>query len=102
MSSQTLSPLQHQILRLALANKGQLSNRQALHEIYGFPKSDRPVPGVFNPGEIGIKRYRAATAAVVKSFNRLAGRGLADRVYNHGIYLTKSGIRAAKSIRKGI
>jgi len=98
MSSRKLSPLQQQILSLALANKGQLSNRQALHQIYGFPTSDRPVPGVFCPAEIGIKRYRAATAAVVKSFNRLAERGLADRVYNFGIRLTKSGIRAAQTI----
>ena len=93
-----LSKLQQQILRLALANKGQLSNREALCKIYGFPTSDRPVPGVFRPAEIGTKRYRAATTAVVKSFNRLAERGLADRVYNYGIHLTKSGIRAAKDL----
>lgn len=82
-----LSPLQQQTLRLALANRGQLSNRQALHEIYGFPTSDRLLPGVFCLAEIGIKRYHAATAAVVKSFNRLAERGLADRVYNYGIWV---------------
>jgi hypothetical protein len=100
MSSRKLSQLQQQILRLALANKGQLSNRQALCEIYGFPTSDHTAPGVFSPAEVGIKRYRSATAAVVKSFNRIADRGLADRVYNFGIYLTKAGIEAARTIKQ--
>lgn len=102
MKAPKLSPLQQQILALALANKGKLSNRQALNEIYGFPKSDRPVPGVFNPGEIGINRYRSASTTVVKSFNRLAHRGLARRVYNFGVHLTEAGTQAAKEIRKGI
>ena len=100
--NQKLSTLQQQILTQALVNKGKLSNRQALHQIYRFPKCDHPTAGVFCPSEIGIDRYRAATVTVVKSFNRLANRGLAERVYNHGIYLTKSGIRAAKEIGRGI
>jgi Mn-dependent DtxR family transcriptional regulator len=52
-------------------------------------------------GQIGKARYNAASVAVVKAFNRLAARGLARRVYNHGIYLTGAGMGMAKFILEG-
>jgi Mn-dependent DtxR family transcriptional regulator len=37
---------------------------------------------------------------VVKAFNRLADRGLAKRVYNHGIYITETGRVTAELINQ--
>lgn len=94
-----LSYLQKQILCHALANRGELSNREALARIYKFPVKRGRGNGFFSPSRIGTRRYRSATVAVAKSFNRLARRGLAHRQYNCGILLTPQGRRAAKSFK---
>ena len=100
-----LSKLQKFILFTACEASGNITNRQVIIGYYGF----ETVPGYQNRGlgrltfdvqRIGSARYHAAAVAVVKSFDRLVERGLARRVYNHGIYLTGAGRAAAKSFNQ--
>ena len=98
-----LSKLQRFILCEA-RKTGDMTNRRLLVTYYGFEPADRYSRSYkinFDVGQIGKARYNAASVAVVKAFNRLAARGLARRVYNHGIYLTGAGMGMAKSILDG-
>ena len=106
-----LSKLQKEILKIAYRNKdqvhkyGNVTNSEVLIEVYNFPAHPpRPyhtsgIPQIFNRVEIGIKKYKAASVSVVKSFDRLVKRGLAQRQYNHGIYLTGEGMKVAKALK---
>lgn len=53
---------------------------------------------VFSRKLIGLRRYKAAMVAVVKSFNRLCDRGLAERRWAYGIKLTEEGERIAQKL----
>ena len=99
MKSGRLSDLQRQILLLALQdNQLHVEAWMVLHRVYGFPLHD--TTGVrFNWGEIGLRRYMAATVAVCKSLNRLAVRGFGERVPNRGLFLTPKGLKEAQRIR---
>jgi hypothetical protein len=81
-----------------------MTNQRLLITYYGFEPAERYQRCYtinFDVRQIGRARYNAASVAVVKAFNRLAARGLARRVYNHGIYLTNAGMGMAKSILDG-
>jgi hypothetical protein len=96
-----LSKLQKFILRDGYKMPGGMTNRRILIAYYGFQPAEKHQQSCkifFDVRKIGKARYNAASVAVVKAFNRLAARGLAERVYNHGIYLTSDGKRLAKSI----
>ena len=106
-----LSKLQKEILKIAYRNRGRMSgygdvvNCKVLIEVYNFP-AHPPAPNhtsgkpqIFNRVEIGINKYKAASVSVVKSFNRLVERGLAQRQSNHGIYLTGEGMKVAKALK---
>ena len=96
-----LSKLQQFILREGYKTPGGMTNRRMLIAYYGFAPAEKYQKSgkiYFDVRQIGKARYNAASVAVVKAFNRLAARGLAERVYNHGIYLTSDGKRLAKSI----
>ena len=106
-----LSKLQKEILKIAYRNRdriykrGNVTNSEVLIEVYNFPThppapySTSGKPQIFNRAKIGIKKYKAASVSVVKSFNRLVERGLAQRQYNHGIYLTEEGMKVAKALK---
>jgi len=99
-----LSELQRFILCEALKSGGSMTNQRLLIIYYGFEPAERyqgPYTINFDVRQIGKARYNAASVAVVKAFNRLAARGLARRVYNHGIYLTNAGMGMAKFILDG-
>ena len=107
-----LSKLQKAILILAHQNRtGQrswltlepadISNREVLARIYGFSVNKFSGKIIFDRHEIGFNRYRAASVAVAKCFNRLANRGVAVRHYNHGIALTADGMDLAKRLISG-
>jgi len=99
--SRGLSELQKNILQLAYKNQGSILARDVLAEVYGFPATVTNIKGkragalVFSRKDIGEKRYQSASVVVVKSFDRLAARGLAHREYNEGITLTKEGVKVA-------
>jgi hypothetical protein len=96
-----LSKLQKFILCEGYKTPGGMTNRRMLIAYYGFEparKYQKSLNIYFDVGQIGKARYNSASVAVVKAFNRLAARGLAERVYNHGIFLTGVGKRLAKSI----
>ena len=94
--SRGLSELQLNILQLAYTNQGGILAKNVLVEVYGFPTvTDIRSKMVFSRKDIGEKRYQSASVAVVKSFDRLAARGLAYRKYNEGITLTKEGVKVA-------
>ena len=104
-----LSALQKAILQLAIRNSGacsnncRLSNRDLLLEYYGFEpcceiEGKRNGAHIFDRKVIGIKRYRSASVAVVKAFDRLVKRGFARRELNYGILLTEAGIKVAKTM----
>ena len=96
-----LSKLQKFILCEARKGGRSITNRRLLITYYGFEPAERyrrSYKIYFDVGQIGRARYNAASVAVVKAFNRLAAKGLARRVYNHGIYLTGAGMSVAKSI----
>jgi hypothetical protein len=113
-----LSPLQHQILKLALEREQERRGAQrALFpyviyaQVYGWPITrsvwwpdrDRNTRAAlwfnaghhFRPEGIGVKRYRAAVVAVSRSLGRLAARGLLMRQtpYHGGWVLTDAGRR---------
>ncbi len=106
-----LSILQKEILKIAYRNRsplseyGDVTNSEVLIEVYSFPAHPpgpyytSGQPQKFNRGEIGIKKYKTASVSVVKSFDRLVERGLAQRQYNHGIYLTGEGMKVAKALK---
>ena len=106
-----LSKLQKEILKIAYRNQGRMSeygdvrNSEVLIEFYNFPAHPpRPYhtggqPQIFSRVEIGINRYKAASVSVVKSFDRLVKRDLAQRKYSHGIILTEEGIKIAKKLK---
>ena len=106
-----LSKLQKEILKIAYRNRGRMSeygdvkNSEVLIEFYNFPAHPpgpyhtSGKPQIFNRVEIGIKKYKAASVSVVKSFYRLVERGLAQRKQNHGIILTKEGMKIAKALK---
>ena len=58
---------------------------------------------VFDREAIGVKRYQATFVVVVRCFNRLVARGLAEREYNRGIRqgvrLTDVGVKVAREIK---
>jgi len=54
---------------------------------------------VFDREAIGVKRYQATFVVVVRCFNRLVARGLAEREYNRGIRLTDAGVKIVKGIK---
>lgn len=105
-----LSRLQKTILKMAYKNrvkypnaKSDVSPREILVEYYGVPTFTdvshfRRGAVVFLRRSVGINRHQAASVAVTKSFNRLAARGLAERIYGYGIKLTEEGIRIAKKL----
>ena len=106
-----LSKLQKEILKIAYRNRdrmseyGDVKNSEVLIEFYNFPAHPpRPYhtsgqPQIFSRVEIGIKKYKAASVSVVKSFYRLVERGLAQRKYSHGIILTEEGMKIAKKLK---
>ncbi len=106
-----LSKLQKEILKIAYRNRdrmseyGDVTNSEVLIEFYNFPAHPSGAyhtsgkPQIFNRVEIGIKKYKAASVSVVKSFYRLVERGLAKRKYNHGIFLTEEGMKVAKALK---
>lgn len=85
-----LSSLQVFILTAAASNNGKVSNRQVLFGFYGFRPSGRRGK-MFDRKAIGYGVYNSRQVAVVKSFDRLARRGLVIRVYCHGVTLTPRG-----------
>jgi hypothetical protein len=107
-----LSELQKKILIMAYRNGGRgygagdVKNTEILIEVYKFPShppsanTSSGTPQIFRRNEIGIRKYRSASVSVVKSFNRLIGRGLAVRKYNQGIILTAKGTKTAKNLLK--
>jgi hypothetical protein len=104
-TSKGLSRLQKFILYAASKGGGNITNQRVLIEYYGFQTSYGYLTRghgskAFDVGQIGKHRYNAASVAVVKSFDRLAARGLARREYNHGIYLTDTGRAVAESIHQ--
>ena len=106
-----LSKLQKETLKIAYRNRdrmseyGDVTNSEVLIEAYNFPAHPpRPYhtsgqPQKFNRIEIGINKYKAASVSVVKSFYRLVERSLAQRKYNHGIFLTEEGMKVAKALK---
>ena len=106
-----LSKLQKEILKIAYRNRdriykrGNVTNSEVLIEVYNFsahppgPYHTSGKPQIFNRVEIGIKKYKAASVSVVKSFYRLVERDLAQRKYNHGILLTEEGMKVAKALK---
>ncbi|AOY59569.1 hypothetical protein [Desulfococcus multivorans] len=77
-----LSPLQQRILDLAdQADSGTVYAFEVLVDVYGFPlaRRGRFAGTHFNRREIG-RRYFSGTVAVSRAFNRLANRGLAERI----------------------
>jgi hypothetical protein len=104
-----LSALQKTILLLAIRNAGirlkncGVTNREVLIEYYKFrPCCDterkRNGTKIFDRRAIGINRYRSASVAAVKAFDRLVDRGFARRKHNYGILLTETGIKVALAI----
>ncbi len=106
-----LSKLQKEILKIAYRNRsplseyGDVTNSEVLIEVYNFPAHPpgpyhtSGKPQIFNRVEIGINKYKAASVSIVKSFDRLAERGLAQRKQNHGIILTEEGMKIAKALK---
>ena len=106
--SRGISGLQKSILKMALQNRIRrngtvdVRNKEVLIKVYKFPfhspsaNTTSGSPQIFRRSEIGINQYRSASVSVVKSFNRLAKRGLAIRKYNRGIILTEEGSKKAK------
>jgi hypothetical protein len=87
-----LSRLQRTILSLAAEKETPcIEPWEILHRVYGF-EITRSGRLRFDRGRIGIKRYLAATVSVCKALNRLAARGLGERVPNRGIYLKAAGL----------
>lgn len=77
-----LSLLQQRILDLAdQADSGTVYAFEVLVDVYGFPLARRGrVGGIhFDRRQIG-RRYFSGTVAVSRAFNRIACRGLADRI----------------------
>lgn len=105
-----LSELQKSILKIAYRKRvwgdslGNVTNREILIEVYNFPfhspsaDTTSGTPQIFFRKEIGMSRYYSASVAVVKAFNRLVKRGLAQRKHNFGILLTEVGFKAAKAV----
>ena len=110
-----ISKLQKDILKIAYRNlqsghardsQPDVSLREVLVEIYGFPTSKnlRNVGFgklIFKRNDIVIKRYQAGYTATTKSFNRLVARGLVSRHY-HGINLIPPGIKLAEKLIKEV
>ena len=97
-----LSKLQKEILLLAYRQKGVCLVRDVLTKVYQFPtkgniQEAKPGAPIFERKEIGLKRYQAASVAIVKSFNRLIRRALASKQY-YGINLTPNGTKLAETI----
>lgn len=119
-----LSRLQKTILYIAYMNREKypkhrvdVSVRQLLTKFYDFiPISNIDNDNdranirhlVFNQEAIGIKKYNSpppSTAKclarlVIKSFNTLVSRRLAERHYRYAIKLTEAGIEVAKELAK--
>jgi hypothetical protein len=121
-----LSPLQKQILVLALRNKEREGRgfdwkaggpdvfySEIMAEIYHFPlrkdyggRGPREMPAnrIFAPKQIGEKRYRAAKSAISRSVLRLHRRDLAISIESarstwSGCILTPSGVVAARRLQ---
>lgn len=96
-----LSALQKSILLMAAENPSRnVQAWQVLAKVYGF-RVTMPFHKIrFNRDEVGLKRYLSSTATVCRSFNRLAERGLAERLWGDGIHLTAAGERVAEEIKK--
>jgi len=80
-----LSNLQKFILSLANKQGGIVLARDVLIHHYGFTPSCNPSAVraggiVFDKATIGHRRYRSASTAVCKPFNRLVDRELAVRI----------------------
>ena len=91
-----LSRLQKSILSLAGKQGGTVLARDVLIHFYGFnpsrnPSSVKTGVMVLDKTVIGYRRYRSATTAVCKAFNRLVARGLAVRTFS-GIRVVPGGI----------
>ena len=88
-----------------MSEHGDVRNSEVLIEVYNFPAHPpgpyytSGTPQKFSRLEIGIKKYKAASVSVVKSFYRLVERGLAQRKQNHGIILTEEGMKVAKALK---
>ncbi|MEN8244280.1 MAG: hypothetical protein ABFS43_05215 [Thermodesulfobacteriota bacterium] len=107
-----LSKLQKAILIQAYQNRigkpswltlepADISNREVLHRVYGFSVQKFDQKLIFDRQEIGFNRYRAASVATAKCFNRLVNRGLAVRHYLHEIALTAEWIEISKRLISG-
>ncbi len=84
-----------------MGGSGQVYARDVLSRVYGFPTTvdlDTARPGglVFDRRQIGVARYRSASTTVARCFDRLAARGLVERMY--GVRLTERGAERAKSL----
>ena len=108
-----LSKLQQAILIQAYKNRtgcrswltdgpADISNREVLHKIYGFSVQKFGGKIIFDRQEIGFNRYRAASVATAKCFNRLVNRGVVVRHYNSGIALTAEGMEISKRLISGL
>ena len=103
-----LSKLQKEILLLAYRNRNICLIRDVLTEAYQFPakgniQDAKPGVLIFERKEIGLKKYQAASVAIVKSFNRLIRRGLVHREYS-SVRLTPHGVKLVEewlNCRKG-
>ena len=93
-----LSQLQKKILLLAYGDDNRnVMPCEVLISFYRFPLNQRGKL-VFDRQTIGINRYKAATVAVCKSMDRLSERGLASKVPNQGVFLTKKGEKEAERL----
>jgi hypothetical protein len=122
-----LSPLQKQILLLALENKeregrgfdwkaggADVYYSEILSAVYHFPlrkdyggRGPRQLPccRAFAPSEIGKKRYCAAHATISRSVLRLHVQGVAQSVRSKrstwaGCNLTPAGVALARALRE--
>ena len=97
-----LSKLQKGILLLAAKKRMRfspgrdiLTAAEVKRDCYQF-KPKRSWPRIiFSRADIGVNRYKAASVAIAKAFNRLTERGLTERVDGRGVKLTQEGAEVA-------
>lgn len=95
-----LSRLQKTILALGLENvEGYVTAAAVKSRHYGFPLRRRGRTFFFDRSEIGHARYNVVAVTIANSFNRLAQRGLAVRLYTGEHRITKNGVKHYCGIR---
>lgn len=107
--SRGLGKLQKAILQIAYRKQkedcdARVMARDVLIEYYGFPSlvdiSTAPIGcPAFSVQWIGRKRYMSASVTVAQCFDRLAARGLVERVYGEGVRLTEAGSKVTEASR---